>query len=200
MEKRGLSDIPDVPLPAGYSIRTYRPGDETALAGIYCVSKLEKDTPEIVRRDVLGDPCFRPERIFIAACDGCVVGTASAWVTEGEPDAGYLHMLGVLDEHRGKRLGAALTCACLRYTRDEGFDVQRLMTDDWREAAIRLYLDLGYDPLIMDRSHPMRWEAIGKRLGRGDVLARMRRPALSQRETIFRRLRRIVGFVNIFGS
>ncbi|NUM55668.1 MAG: GNAT family N-acetyltransferase [Candidatus Hydrogenedentes bacterium] len=195
-----MSDIPDVPLPAGYSIRTFLDGDEAALAQIYAASRLDKDTVEAVRRDVLGDPCFKPERVFVAEFDGKAVGTGSAWITDGEPGVGYLHMLGVLNDHRGKRLGVALTCACLRYTRDEGLDTQRLMTDDWREDAIRLYLDLGYDPLIMDRSHPMRWEAIGKRLGRTDVLARMRRPPLAPNESFLRRLRRIVGFVSIFGS
>lgn len=194
MEKIGLSDIPDIVLPAGYSLRNFRIGDEAALARIYCDSRLDKNTVEAVRADILGDPCFRPERVFIVEFEGVAVGSASAWLAEDEPGVGYLHMVGVLNEHRGKRLGAALTCAALRYTRDEGLAAQRLLTDDWREAAIRLYLDLGYDPLVFDRSHPMRWEAIARRLNRPDVLNRMRRMPGPPRESFLGRLRRLAGF------
>lgn len=194
MEKAGLADIPDVPLAEGYSLRTFRDGDEAALARIYCDAKLDKDTVEIVRRDILGDPCFTPARVFIAEFDGQPVGTASAWLADDEPDAGYLHMVGVLGAHRGKRLGAVLTCAALRYTRSEGFDVQRLLTDDWRIDAIRLYLQLGYDPLVMDPSHPGRWETIGHTLGQPGILSRARRAAPRPGQTLLGRLRRLVGF------
>ncbi len=197
MEKIGLDNIPDVPLAHGYSLRTFRHGDEEALARIYRASRLDKDTVEIVRRDILGDPCFKPERVFIAECNGAPVGSASAWIAEDEPDVGYLHMLGVLHEHRGKRLGLSLTCAALRHTRDEGFDVQRLLTDDWREDAIRLYLRLGYDPLIYDRSHPMRWETLARHLNQPDIRARMRRMPAPPNESFFGRLRRYVGFASL---
>ncbi len=193
MEKIGLADIPAVALPAGYSMRTFRDGDEAALARIYCDAKLDKDTVEIVRADVLGDPCFKPERVFIAEFDGVPVGTGSAWLTPDEPDVGYLHMLGVLREHHGKRLGLALTCAALCYTRDEGLDTQRLMTDDWREAAIRMYLKLGYDPLIVDRSQYKRWDAIARKLNQPDLVSRARRLP-PPHESFLRRLRRIASF------
>jgi len=194
MEKAGLGQIPEVPLPEGYSLRTFRDGDEGALARIYRESKLDKDTIEIVRRDILGDPCFKPGRVFIAEFEGQSVGTGSAWVADEEPGVGYLHMLGVLDEHRGKRLGLALTCAAMRYTRDEGLDAQRLLTDDWREAAIRLYLSLGYDPLIADQSHPARWETLARTLGQPEILTRMRRMPPPPPKSLFGRLRRFVGF------
>jgi len=193
MEKAGLTRIPDIALPPGYSLRTFRDGDEAGLARVYRDSRLDKDTIEVVRRDILGDPCFTPERVFVIEHAGEVVGTASAWLADGEPGAGYLHMLGVLDEHRGKRLGAALACAALRYTSGEGFDVQRLLTDDWRVPAIRLYLALGYDPLMMDRTHPARWAAIAKKFGQPDLLDRMRRMPPPPNESIFGRLRRWVG-------
>ena len=193
MEKIGLADVPDVALPVGYSIRAFRDGDEAALARIYCDAKLDKDTVEIVRTDILGDPCFKPERVFIAEFEGCPVGTGSAWLTPDEPGVGYLHMLGVLRKHHGKRLGLALTCAALRYTRDEGLDTQRLMTDDWREVAIRMYLKLGYDPLLADQSHCERWNAIARKFNLPDLDARARRLP-PPHETFFRRLRRIAGF------
>ena len=197
MEMAGLADVPDIPVPDGYVLRNFRNGDEAGLARVYCDSRLDKDTVEIVRRDILGDPCFKPERVFVLEFDGQLVGTASAWLAEDESDAGYLHMVGVLSEHRGKRLGALLTCAALRYTRSEGFDTQRLLTDDWRTDAIHLYLKLGYYPLLADDSHPARWEAIGQKLNYPGILARSRRMKLRTGESLFVRLRRLVGFGNL---
>lgn len=199
MEKTGLSDVPQLAVPDGYVMRTFRDGDESALARIYAVSKLDKDTVEIVRQDILGDPCFTPDRVFVAEHDGEIVGTASTWIAPDELDAGYLHMVGVLDGHRGKRLGAALTCAALRYSRQEGFDIQRLMTDDWREDAIRLYVNLGFYPLITDASHPMRWEAIARRIGRPDIMDHMRIAPAPRGESFLTKLRRIVSSVGITG-
>ncbi len=200
MEKTGLSDVPQLAVPEGYVMRTFREGDEVALARIYAVTKLDKDTVDIVRQDILEDACFTPDRVFMAEHKGSVVGTASTWLAPDEPDAGYLHMVGVLDGHRGKRLGAALTCAALRFSRFEGFDIQRLMTDDWREDAIRLYVDLGFYPLVTDASHPMRWEAVGRRIGRSDIMDRMRVAPAPRGESLLSKLRRKVSSVTSIGS
>lgn len=199
MEKTGLSDVPDLAVPAGYVLRTFREGDEAALAKIYAVSKLDKDTVHIVRQDILGDPCFTPDRVFVAEHRGEIVGTASTWIAPDELDAGYLHMVGVLDGHRGKKLGAALTCAALRYSRSEGFNIQRLMTDDWREDAIRLYVDLGFYPLVTDASHPMRWEAISRRIGRPEMMDKLRVSPAPRGESLLSKLKRKVSSVTFIG-
>ncbi|MCC6486194.1 MAG: GNAT family N-acetyltransferase, partial [Candidatus Hydrogenedentes bacterium] len=123
MEKRGLDGLPEVTLPEGYTLRHFQPGDEEALARIYGEAELGSSTVEAVRRNVLAHPCFKPERILIVEYQGQPVGTASAWIEHTEPDVGYLHMVGVLSEHRGKHLGRILTLAALRYSRNEGFDV-----------------------------------------------------------------------------
>jgi mycothiol synthase len=107
-----------------------------------------------------------------------IAGTAAAWRSDSEPDAGYLHMLGVMPHHRGKGLGAALVIGTLHYTRSEGLTTQRLLTDDWRLPAIRLYLDLGYDPLWTDCSHPRRWRKIARAIRRPEIIGRARKTAL----------------------
>jgi mycothiol synthase len=174
MEKSDLDNVPEIPLPTGYLLRTFRDGDEAALGIVYDASGLGSATPEAVKTRMLDHPCFKPERIFVIEHDGQLVATAAAWVEGREPDVSYLHMVGVLPGHRGKRLGALVTVAAIRYARAEGFTQQRLLTDDGREPALRLYLDLGYYPLYRDDTHPGRWQAIAEKFNRPEILEKVR--------------------------
>lgn len=174
MEKTDLDNVPVVDAHSGYLLRTYRDGDETGLARVYAACDLGKTTPKAVREGIIHEPCFTPYRLFVAECAGDIVGTAAAWIEDDDPSAGYLHMVGLLPEHRGKGLGKALVCAAIRHTRSEGFRVQRLKTDDFRTAAICLYLSMGYYPLMSDPSHPARWEAIARGLNRPEISKKAR--------------------------
>ena len=172
MEKSDLGDVPDIPVPEGYLLRTFAPGDEPGLARIYDASQLGTETPDKVRSKILDDPRFTPERLFLLEQAGEPVGTAAAWVENNDPQAGYLHMVGLLPGHRGKRLGALLTVAAIKQTCSEGYAVQRLHTDDWREAAVRLYLDLGYYPVYAHRDHLARWQTLGMKFDRMPAVSR----------------------------
>jgi mycothiol synthase len=174
LEKDDLDNVPLIPVPDGYRLRTYREGDEVGIARIYAASNLCYGIVEDVLENMIRQPCFTPERLFVVEYAGKLVGTAAAWIESGNPGVGYLHMVGTLPEHRGRRLGAILTVAAIGYSRNEGFMRQQVATDDWREPALRLYLDLGYYPLITDETHPARWEAVARKLGRPDILTRMK--------------------------
>ena len=175
LEKTDLENVPDARVPEGYVLRNYRPGDEEGLARIYAAGGLSCDTRESVRERIIEREYFRPKRLFLVEREGVIVGTAIAWEEAGDPPAGYLHMVAVSPEARGQGLGTLLTVAAIRQNRREGFTVQRLHTDDFRLPAIRLYLDLGYRPVISHESHPARWQAIGETLGRPDLLDGVRR-------------------------
>ena len=172
LEKDDLENVPRIVVPTGYVLRNYREGDEAGIGRVYAAAGLEEGSVESVRRRIIAHPCFTPGRLFVIEHAGEIVGTAAAWIeAENDPGVGYLHMIGVMPEHRGKRLGAILSIAAIEYTRNEGFTRQRLSTDDWREAAIRLYLDLGYYPLICDETHPARWAALAEKLDRMNAVA-----------------------------
>jgi len=174
MERRNLHSLPDLKIDPAYRLRTFESGDESALGRVYAASALGGDSVEEVRTRLHDHPCFNPARIFVALHEETIVGTASAWRSTRDPGVGYLHMLGVLPEHRGNRLGAALITATLRYTRDEGFNTQRLLTDDWRLPAIKLYRTLGYDPILTKWSHRIRWRIVARKLGDRSIVQRTR--------------------------
>ena len=87
----------------------------------------------------------------------------------GGPDQneiGTVHMVGVHPDHRGRRLGWAVTLAVLHWFAARGFERARLLTDDWRHPAIRVYLGLGFLPVLIDAEHRNRWHDVFTAIGR----------------------------------
>lgn len=55
-----------------------------------------------------------------------------------------IEYVGVLDEHRGKKLGEALMVECLNYTKLHRVTPCQLITQPFRTAAVNLYEKLGF--------------------------------------------------------
>lgn len=166
MVRPDLKDLPKLELPTGYSLRTYREGDDIHWANIISDSfggraRTTQDTRnEITERDV-----FVPDGLYFVTYQDMPVGTACAWrKSVDETDVGYVHMVGVLNEHTGHKLGKWVSLAVLYYFRDHGFICSMLDTDDFRIPAIKTYLNLGFMPVYLDNTQPERWEEILKKL------------------------------------
>ncbi len=161
MLRPNLENLREAVLPQGYQIRAYRPGDEAAWAEIINASLGSGWDAERCRRDLTSRPQFRPDGLFFATCKGKPIGTACAWTqSPDETQTGYVHMVGVVTEHRGKRLGYALCLSALRFFKKKGFQRAILNTDDFRLPAIKTYLNLRFQPEYTDKDHKARWEAV----------------------------------------
>lgn len=161
MERPDVGGLPPVAVPAPYAVRAYRPGDEAAWAEIMNHGLGEGWTAERCVETLTGRPQFDPASLFFVTLEGEPVGSACAWSTpEHDPTIGWLHMVCVRPEHRGRRLGYCVSLRALHRMRERGFATARLLTDDVRLAAIREYLALGFRPLHTHESHPGRWDAI----------------------------------------
>ena len=166
MELSSLAGLPQVVAPSGYRIRTYRESD----AGEWC--RLigtwiggEYDANDF-RQSVGGSSGFDPEGLFFAENDEGIVGTACAiWSDEFADDTGYVHMVAVDADHRGRGLGRVLTLAVLHRLRDRGYTRAVLQTDDVRLPAIRVYLSLDFRPRLTHESHEARWLEVRRNLG-----------------------------------
>ena len=166
MVRPNLEDLPELELPAGYGMRTYREGDEVHWARIISDSfggreRTTQDAEyEITNRDV-----FIPNGFYFATHRGVPVGTACAWrQSVDEKDVGYVHMVGVVAEHTGHKLGKWVSLAVLSYFRDNGFKCSMLDTDDFRIRAIKTYLNLGFIPVYVEEGQPERWSDIFEKL------------------------------------
>jgi mycothiol synthase len=156
-----LRDLPALAMPAGYTMRTWRPGDEQAWADIMNTGIGSDWTAEKVTQHFTSKPQFAPGAVFFAVRGDQPVGTAAAWrVPETETRRGYVHMVCVLPEHRGRNLGYLVTLATARWFQQHGFEEALLETDDWRVPAIRSYLRLGFAPVTDDDEMRQRWRKV----------------------------------------
>lgn len=161
MRRADLLHLPDVRLPDACSLRCYRGGDERAWNTIVTESfgaepgEYDFETSIRARRPFVG------ERVFFVECAGEPAATASA-MREGptERRRGYLHMVAVRPAHRGRRLGYAVSLAALRRMAAEGAADVILRTDDFRIPAIRTYLRLGFEPVLVHGNQRRRWRAV----------------------------------------
>jgi mycothiol synthase len=160
--ERGLQDgLPPLQPPAGYTVRSLRRGDEAAWVRIIAASFELEPAPDYFDRRMRDDASFAPERILFSIGPDGPVATASAWHRPAwGATLGILHMVGALPSHRGRGLGHLVCLAALHYLADEGRTAVVLQTDDFRLAAVRAYLRLGFVPRLVHDNQRERWPRV----------------------------------------
>ncbi len=81
-------------------------------------------------------------------------------------------MVGARTHHMGKRLGYWVTLATLYHFVEEELTDAVLQTDDFRLPAIKTYLNLGFEPLLVHENQPDRWREVFRTLAMGERTAR----------------------------
>ncbi len=182
MVRPNLEDLPALELPTGYGMRTYQKGDEAHWARIISDSFGGRErTAQDTENEITGRDVFIPEGFYFATHRGVPVGTACAWrQSVEEKEVGYVHMVGVVAEHTGHKLGKWVSLAVLSYFRDNGFKCSMLDTDDFRIPAIKTYLNLGFIPVYVEKGQPERWSDIFEKLGLPSMSAQI----LNAKETL----------------
>ncbi len=163
-----LRDIPPVTLPLGYSLRSYQPSDDEAWNRIICETfkTSSYDFDKAMRQDA----AFKPERVLFIVCGDEPVATASAWLRpQFGPNTGYVHMVGTLPSHQGKRLGYYVSLGVLHRFREDGRIDSVLFTDDFRIPAIKTYIRLGFEPLLIQENQRQRWQMVLKTIAQTDL-------------------------------
>jgi mycothiol synthase len=167
----GLEDLPALTLPEGYTLRHYEPGDEAAWGAIMMRAFSAYWDGERFRRLFLPHFGFTPERVLFVCWNGSPVGSASAFAWPGlSARRGYIHMVGVLEEHCGHGLGYWLAVASLLRLREQGFSSAMLQTESFRLPAIKHYLRLGFAPALVAEDQRQAWMRVLGRIGREDLI------------------------------
>jgi len=181
MIKSALSDIPSANIPDGFTLRLINPDEKSKWEALcnkaFDSTEFDFDNYNTTHPGYVEDGVFvivhkssdSDEEVFVAT------GTA---LCNYDRDDGYgnIHMIAADPDFAGKKLGYEITTAVMRRLRDGGFKGIDLHTQDFRLAAIKTYLTLGFEPDLTDedKSMPLRWECIQKALAhRNDKISQL---------------------------
>lgn len=159
-----LRCYPAIPLPEGYTLRSYQSGDEKPWEKIIIEAFHRSQS---FQKKIMQDSYFRPERVLFICHFDNPVATACAWHVPSTPKhIGYLYMVGALKAYQGKGLGYAVCQAALnQMVRDQKTSAM-LLTDASRLAAIKTYLRLGFQPSPLHPNQALVWDKILEQLER----------------------------------
>ena len=166
------------PVADGYRFHVWRRGgDEMATLEEYKRAWIDMRAAEGVEAitnwfDVVYDDPRVPDDGFYTVFYGSeLVATSCIQFGEHTPDSATVHAVAASPAHKGKRLGRIITEAVMEQARRRGIEKTYLTTDDWRIAAVKIYLDLGFRPVLWDTDMRERWQKLLDHLGRRQVPA-----------------------------
>lgn len=153
--------------PPGYRLRGFCPGDEPEWIELLSSGDFGVWHPARLARMLDGGRAPLPlDGIFFATADDKPVATACTflWPVEGGGEIAELGWVAVHPAQRRHGLGALVCRAVLDYVKDLGYRYIFLLTEDYRLPAIRMYLQLGFEPEITHPSHVAWWQNLKQTL------------------------------------
>ena len=157
---------PAVSLSDEYLLRVLQEADYSAWSGLMNAVGFGEWPPERIaahRRGVLPGGFFVVEH----RPTGALVATANAnhAPNDRHPEGGELSFVAASPQHAGHGLGRAVCAAVVRRFLGAGYSRIYLKTDDHRLAAIKVYLQLGFEPFLFNETMAARWAAVQQQLG-----------------------------------
>lgn len=150
--------LDDLPAP-GRAVRDATAADANRLAVLLDRSFDEVWDAGRVHRELLDDVTV-VRTIVIEDGEHLIATASTRLLPERYPSRGYLHWVASDPERRGERLGLAVVAAVLLDMAERDLTGCVLETDDDRLSALRLYLGLGFVPVLRDDDHAARWSRI----------------------------------------
>jgi GNAT superfamily N-acetyltransferase len=149
MKRYSLLGLPIPNVPSGYILRTYRDGHQDAWASLYAAALPEQpDMRNLCGKTFLEIPLWRPDRGHFACADDVPVSCAVAWedVELWRGRTGQFHWVATHPSHLRRGLAPGAVLAALQCMPRKDHRDAALITQDYRAAAIRLYLQFVFVP------------------------------------------------------
>ncbi|MCI0396864.1 MAG: GNAT family N-acetyltransferase [Chloroflexi bacterium] len=164
MVRETLEGLPRYPVPPGYTIRRYRPGDAEQWYRIHLLAEKHFHvTPELFRREFGTDETLLAERqYYLLDPEGTPIGTTTAWFRDrpdGQAD-GLVHWVAIAPEWQGRGLAKPLLSAVLWRLHELGHRRACLDTFTLRVPAVNLYLHFGFAPDVRDDASLAAWRTL----------------------------------------
>jgi len=160
MDCPDLDETPALPLPPGFRLRLYEPGDEEAWvamhrkADVFNTFSLDTFWGQFgTDRDLL-----RERQVYLLDSQDQLIGTASAWFQPGDPGLGRVHWVAILPEYQGQGLAKPLLARVCDRLQALGHTRAYLTTNTVRVPAICLYFSFGFLPSLDGTAREQDWQ------------------------------------------
>jgi mycothiol synthase len=152
MRRPASAPLPDVTVPDGVVVRTYRPEDAGELVRVNAAAFAHH--PEQGSMDAAGlaermaEEWFDPAGLLVADTGHGLLGFH--WTKRHSPELGEVYVVGIDPAAQGRGLGRVLTTAGLSHLADAGVDEVLLYVESDNAAGRRLYEGMGFTHAAAD--------------------------------------------------
>lgn len=162
-----MEEFDDFPVPEGWTLRTWRPGDEVIWTEI-CENGLnapDDGTLRDWRKSILNRKTIDPTRDVFFICRENDIPEATLTAYVHDQGFGDIHMVAAAPSIRGNNVNRMLLAHGMHKLDKEMTNRPRyteLTTDDFRLPAIVGYLKSGFRPVLYDDQEEMlaRWKKV----------------------------------------
>lgn len=159
--------LPELRIPAGFRLRCIEDAEVarySALRVSVGFSAWDRQQLLSYRNKVL------PKGLLLIEeeAHGLFAASAAAETTDiaGMPELGVIGWVMTHPDFQGRHLGREVSIAAMHRLYDEGYRTFSLLTDDFRIAALKTYLFLGWKPWLYEQDMEERWRKVADALGR----------------------------------
>lgn len=168
-----LNEIPDYPLPPGYSFRLYSDGDEQTWIDIEVdageipnVEEGHKTFMQFYGEDI---EKLKTRCLFLLDPAGYEIGTATGFYMKDPIDdpeiTGHLHWVAIRQAHRGRGLAKPLIAEAMKVMQRHGHQKAFLHSQTHTWLACTIYQSLGWQPYQYTQTaeeYNEGWEIVAK--------------------------------------
>ena len=160
MRRPTLVGVPAMPiLAAGLVVRRAHVEEAGALAALLgSAFEAEQWDAAGTERELFGDETVRAT--LVVAAEARLLATASLQVRPDVPECGWMRWVATDRERRREGLARAVVIGVLAMAGQAGCREARLRTQTYPLAAIPLYVQLGFEPLVTGDSEREVWERV----------------------------------------
>lgn len=159
------NDIPDMPLPEGFSFSHF--SEKNREKDIHdwneCIRTWdysEETDEQRFKQEIYDFKDIVPEEdVWFLDYNGEHIGTATSFIIK-ETGVGDMHWVGIKSEYRGRGLAKYLSWIILTTLKNRGVKYVSLTTSEGRAAALKSYLTAGFLPVEYAEGMQERWEKV----------------------------------------